>query len=255
MNPVAEWVFATRRVGRRVLVLNQTGSTNDEALRHAQNPSQDGLAILAREQTAGRGQHGRTWQAPPESSVLLSVLVFPPALVSRPVLMTAWAAVAVCRTIEHLLGVIPRIKWPNDVLLEGRKIAGILIEQRQGVVAGIGLNVNQTAEMFAAARLPCAVSLAMWKGQPFAWSEVAQDLLRVLDEEFQRLTRGDSLGLEASWRHRLDLAGRKVLAECHNESTHEGTLHQLSFSQVEIATVEGPTLRLPPEAIRHLTPL
>src|SRR5206468_7692987 len=86
--------------------------------------------VLAREQTAGRGQHGRAWQAPAGSSVLLSVLLCPPPALRRPALLTAWAAVSVCETILQLTGLQAKIKWPNDVLIRGRKVCGILIESK-----------------------------------------------------------------------------------------------------------------------------
>ena len=82
------------------------------------------------EQTAGRGQYGRVWTAPAGSSVLLSVLLFPPPALRRPTLLTAWAAVSVCETIQELANLSATIKWPNDVLINGRKVCGILIEQR-----------------------------------------------------------------------------------------------------------------------------
>src|SRR5439155_7970824 len=117
------------------------------ALALADDVSNDGLILLAQEQKSGRGQQGRTWIAPPGSSVLLSVLVFPPAWLRRPAMLTAWAAVSVCETVREVAGLEATIKWPNDVLVLGRKVCGILIEQRSSAagtppatVAGIGLN-------------------------------------------------------------------------------------------------------------------
>ena len=85
-----------------------------------------------------------SWLAAPGASVLLSVLLFPPPPLRRPSILTAWAAVAVCKIIQKLVGCAARIKWPNDILLGGRKVCGILIEQGRGTVAGIGLNVRQS---------------------------------------------------------------------------------------------------------------
>src|SRR5437660_778588 len=151
MQPREVWDFPGRSVGRQVLVFERVDSTNNLAASLATQPGGEGLAILADEQTAGRGQHGRNWLAPSQSSVLLSVLLFPPVELRRPVLLTAWAAVAVCEVVRQTTGVQPRIKWPNDVFLRGRKVCGILIEQSQqgsttAVIAGIGLNVTQTEE-------------------------------------------------------------------------------------------------------------
>src|SRR5437016_991316 len=111
----------TRHLGQRILVFPRLESTNAFALSLASDPSQHGLVLLADEQTAGRGQHGRTWLTPPRSSVLMSVLLFPPPALRRPALLVAWAAVSVCEAIAALTGLQAKIKWPNDVLLGGKK--------------------------------------------------------------------------------------------------------------------------------------
>src|SRR5262245_26870605 len=139
----ATWHLDTRRLGRQVFVYRRLDSTNSRAALLGEAGS-EGLAVLADEQTAGRGQHGRSWQAPPRSGVLLSVLLYPPEALARPAVLTAWAAVSVCETVRRLTGWQPRIKWPNDVLLHGKKVCGILIEQSQlagrlAAVVGIGL--------------------------------------------------------------------------------------------------------------------
>src|SRR5262245_40276451 len=110
-----------RHIGRRVLVYDRTDSTNNRAAEHAHDAAHDGLVVLAREQTAGRGQHGRHWQCPAGTGVLLSVLLFPPPALRRPAVLTAWAAVSVCETIHRVANLQARIKWPNDVLIHGRK--------------------------------------------------------------------------------------------------------------------------------------
>ena len=160
MTPHDEWHLTTARLGRRVLHFTQLDSTNAHALALAGDPAHDGLVIVADEQTAGRGQHGRSWACPSGSGVLMSVLLFPPPELRRPAILTAWAAVSVCEVIVQTTGLQAQIKWPNDVLLQGRKVCGILIEQTRGTVVGIGLNVNQDAGHFAAAGLPQASSLA-----------------------------------------------------------------------------------------------
>src|SRR5260370_6076431 len=104
----------------RILVFDSVESTNTIALGLADDPANHGTVILAREQTAGRGQYGRSWLAPADSSVLMSVLLFPPPALRRPVLLTAWAAVSVCDLCRQLTGLPVRIKWPNDVMIQDR---------------------------------------------------------------------------------------------------------------------------------------
>src|SRR5579871_5247028 len=209
--PREEWSLDTRRLGRRVLVFDRLDSTNNLASQLADDPANDGVAILTDEQTAGRGQHGRTWLAAPGDSVLLSVLFAPPPELCRPVVLTAWAAVAVCSTIRESIDQPTRIKWPNDVLLHGRKVCGILIESarapagvnQRSMVVGIGLNVQQSAEHFAAAGLPEATSLAQCTTAALNTRTVAVALIRQLDRDYDLLCRGDLGTLEASWKLHL----------------------------------------------------
>ncbi|MGL4555443.1 MAG: biotin--[acetyl-CoA-carboxylase] ligase [Gemmataceae bacterium] len=239
------WEFPGRSVGRQVVVYSATDSTNSRAAEHAGQP---GLAFLADEQTAGRGQHGRTWAARPGASVLLSVLLAPPPAVARPAVLTAWAAVSVCETVRRLTGATTRIKWPNDVLLNDRKVAGILIEQIRGgeVVAGIGLNVRQTRAEFDAAGLPFATSLHAAGVETEA---VARLLLEVLDEEYRRVLAGDVVELERRFNGFLCLIGREVELE-HPDGVSRGRLLGLGFDGVVLDTGGG--LWVAPEAVRQL---
>src|SRR5262245_54890682 len=234
MTPPKEWHLETALlIGRRVLAYSSIPSTNSMALGYADDESNDGLAILARQQTAGRGQHGRTWTAPPDSSVLLSVLVFPPPSLRRPALLTAWAADAVCETIREVTGRGATIKWPNDVLVGGRKICGILLEKRKGVVAGIGLNVHQTRDDFLAAGLPDATSLALSHRGKYDTKHIAEILLLYLDGIFWELCKGEVEGLQDRWTERLGLLGETVAAECVDGMLH-GRVHELSFDGVTL---------------------
>jgi BirA family biotin operon repressor/biotin-[acetyl-CoA-carboxylase] ligase len=251
VTPHEEWHLETRRLGRRVLHFERVDSTNSLAAALAQDPQNDGLAILADEQLTGRGQHGRTWTAPPGSSVLLSVLLFPPPEVRRPVVLAAWAAVAVCETVRHFTGRQARIKWPNDVLIAGRKVCGILIEQARGTVVGIGLNVRQSAEMFAAAGLTEAGSLTLFTDTPPPTRDVACLLLHYLDAEYNRLCQGDLATLEACWKWHSGLLGKRVVVECH-DAVHRGRLREQGFDGLELEGADGALLRFVPELVQHV---
>jgi BirA family biotin operon repressor/biotin-[acetyl-CoA-carboxylase] ligase len=253
MRPVEEWRLDTRRVGRRVLHFDRVDSTNTQAAARAHDPANDGLVLLADEQTAGRGRLGRTWQSWPGMGVLLSVLLFPPPPLRRPAVLTAWAAVSVCKTIHSSTAMQAQIKWPNDILLGGHKVCGILIEQGAGTVVGIGLNVNQSAETFAQAGLEQAGSLSVCAGKTFECRPLAHLLIRHLDEEYDRLCHGDLAGLEACWKQWIGLLGRLVRAEGH-DATHRGRLRDLTFAGLELELPGGETLRLQPEWVQHLEP-
>lgn len=252
--PREEWSLATRRLGRRVLVFDRLDSTNNLAAILANDPANDGLAILADEQTAGRGQYGRAWLADPGQSVLLSLLIAPPPELCRPAVLTAWAAVAVCATIQQTIDQPARIKWPNDVLLHERKVCGILIESAAGspcFVVGIGLNVQQSAATFAAAGLPEATSLSQFTAHPLDTHTIAANLIRQLDRDYDALSQGDLATLETRWKQHLGLLGKHVVAECH-DTTHHGRLIELSFRAVELARPGMSPLVLAPERIQHL---
>jgi len=150
-NLATEWGIYTSHIGRRLFVFDELPSTNTYAAEHCE----PGDAVLAYHQTAGRGRFDRVWQSRPQMSLLLSVVLAPPAELRRPSILTAWAAVGLAKAIEELgEGVRPVIKWPNDILIGSKKICGILIEQRRTTVVGIGLNLSQTTDDFAAVGLP-----------------------------------------------------------------------------------------------------
>jgi BirA family biotin operon repressor/biotin-[acetyl-CoA-carboxylase] ligase len=252
-TPTAEWSLPTRHIGRRVLYYDQLPSTLTVAAGLACEP---GTAVLAGEQTAGRGQYGRSWHSPPGSGVLLAVVLAPPPEARRPAVLTAWAAVAVTECVRRLTGMQARIKWPNDVLIRGKKVCGILIESTAGrrptAVAGIGLNVTQSADEFAAAGLPDATSLAASAGQGFDTADVARALLEELDRAYAML-EGELARLEGTWARRIGLVGRLVVAETADGAAHRGQLRNMTFDGLELEQADGAIARLAPEAVRQLT--
>jgi BirA family biotin operon repressor/biotin-[acetyl-CoA-carboxylase] ligase len=252
VKPAAIWKVPSHRLGRTTLVFDQLDSTNSYAALHVGDQANDGLVILAREQTAGRGQHGRTWTAPAGSSVLLSVLLYPPPQLRRPTVLTSWAAVSVCETISQLTGLSASIKWPNDVLMEGRKVCGILIEQGRGTIAGVGLNLNQADAHFQVAGLKNACSLAMLTQRQFDCDAAARMLIERLDEVYDRLCRGETHSLERRWAEHLNLLGRSAVAEC-NDSERHGRVTAIGWDAVRMETPAG-VVDLFPEMIRHLHP-
>lgn len=253
-----EWILPTLQLGTRVRVYDRVDSTNTLALEFVSRPQHHGLVFLAREQPAGRGQYGRSWQAPRGSSVLMSVLLFPELTMRRPVVLTAWAAVCVCETIRELTGMSATIKWPNDVLLAGKKVCGILIEQRTtgipelplATVVGIGLNVKQSTSFFAEANLPLAASLASSTGRALDTDEVAIQLIHSLDERYQRLVKNDFSSLENVWKDRLELIGKSITVEA--AEPRRGRLLDAAFDGLTLEADSGDIVRVPPEFVRHL---
>lgn len=148
---VIEGMLTPAIVGRKVLVYKSTSSTNDVAWEFARNTANDGLAVFAETQSSGRGRRGNKWLSADSQSILCSILLidFPVG----PELMTTASAIAVAEAIISECPVDARLKWPNDVMINGKKAAGILLESRPGgkwnnYVIGIGLNVRQPKEFF-----------------------------------------------------------------------------------------------------------
>ena len=251
------WQFPTVWLGASARVYESLGSTNDTAAALGGDPANAELAIVARHQTAGRGTYGRAWVSRPESSLLLSVVLFPPPHLRRPVVLTAWAAVGVSDAVRELTGRSPRIKWPNDLLVGGRKVCGILIEQSAAVVVGVGLNLTQTADEFRAAGLPDATSLTMLapRDEPHPFGDVLGVVLKHLDTRYGQLLGGRGDLVEEAWRVGSGLVGRRVALETSDGQVVPGHLRSLSFDAVELDCGEVVPQVWPPERVRGLRPL
>jgi BirA family biotin operon repressor/biotin-[acetyl-CoA-carboxylase] ligase len=248
------WSFETSLIGRTTLAFESLASTNTAAAELAARADSDGLAVIAKHQTAGRGQYGRTWQSRPGSSLLTSIVLNPPDDLRRPVILTALAAVAVADAILALADVQARIKWPNDLLIGGKKVCGILIEQhRSTAILGIGLNLNQTAEDFAAAGLPEATSLALTAGRSIELRTAAGAVLQRLDREYARLLAGERSAVEADWKWRLGLLGSLVAVELADGPLLRGRLRELAFDRLILDQPDGTLQALVPESVRHIT--
>ncbi|HEV3387241.1 MAG TPA: biotin--[acetyl-CoA-carboxylase] ligase [Gemmata sp.] len=254
MSPTSEtWSFNTSRIGRQVLVFDQLLSTNTTAAEFAAHSESDGLVVVAKYQTSGRGQYGRVWQSRAGSSLLMSVVLNPPNELRRPSVLTAFAAVSVAEAIFTLTGVQARIKWPNDLLLRDRKVCGILIEQHgSSAIVGIGLNLNQSTEDFSAAALPDATSLAMESGLQFELRTAAGLVLQRLDREYIRLLSIERDAVEANWKWRIGLIGREVAIELMDGSMIAGRLMGMDFQKLELANGDGAVQTIVPEAVRHI---
>jgi BirA family biotin operon repressor/biotin-[acetyl-CoA-carboxylase] ligase len=247
MNPLD-----SNRIGQLIQSYHEAESTNSLAAAQAFDPANHGLVVTATAQTAGRGQYGRVWQAPPGSSILMSVLLFPPSEMRRPSILTAWAADSVCDAIARATGISASIKWPNDVLIDGRKVCGILCEAgAQHIVAGIGLNLNQSTADFEKMTLPDATSLSICAGRLFEVAEMTSLLIACLDQRYSQLTRGDIAAVEAEWKQRFGLVGKLVIVESMDGLEQAGRLEEMAFDAIHMI-IDGTHRRIEPETIRHL---
>jgi len=201
-----------------VRIVEETQSTNADVADAARHGAAEGLVVAAEHQVAGRGRLGRTWQAPPRSSLAVSVLLRPTEIPSA-----AWpwlpllTGVAVASAVADTTGLVAGLKWPNDVLVDGRKVAGILVERVEtadgpAAVIGIGLNVGLTT---AELPVPEATSLALAGAGGVDRTALLIELLRQLGDVYQawRGHGGDaSHGLRPAYAEACASIGRRVRA-------------------------------------------
>src|SRR6266480_73203 len=183
--------FRNAVIGREMVVLEQTGSTNDAILQGATANSKEGLVLFAERQTAGRGQRGRRWESAAGKGLWFSILLRPRTDIASSPRLTAWAAKAISGAIQQEFCISPTIKLPNDVQIEGRKVAGVLVEMRAQekathlAIVGIGVNVNQSREDFPRELQSRAISLAMALDRQVDRQKFAIALLRNLDQTYR----------------------------------------------------------------------
>jgi len=190
---------ACATIGRQIIVLQQTSSTNDAILQVATTNSNQGLVLFAEHQTAGRGQRGNRWESAAGKGLWFSILLRPGIQIDESGRLTIWAIEAVSDVIRTEFSLEPAIKLPNDVRLSGRKVAGVLVEMRAQAnaphlaVVGIGINVNQSLEDFPQELQSRAISLAMALHRPVDRRQLAVALLRYLDRTYRERFTAEAL--------------------------------------------------------------
>ena len=178
-------------IGKEIIVLDETTSTNDVVLQMANEGAREGLVVFAEHQTAGRGQRGNVWESSPGKGLLFSILLRPHVAVHDSTRLVDWAIKGIAWTIESACFCTTTIKPPNDIYIDKRKIAGVLVEMRAQpgaqhlAVVGIGINVNQMPSHFPEELRKRATSLAIVVGGPIERNTLATTLLRNLDQSYR----------------------------------------------------------------------
>ncbi len=234
----------TRVIGRRLQVHDEVSSTQLRAREAAASGAGPGLVVLAESQSEGRGRMGRRWLAPPGACLLVSLVVSPPEELPAAAL-TITSAVAVAEALAGSCGVETRIRWPNDVLVEGRKVAGILVEAmglpsgERGLIIGVGVNVNASPP-----EVPGAGALAelVTPPGPVDRTVLLVSMLEVLDHWYEVLMRGRTEEVELHWRARSSILGEQVTLERAGER-YRGRV-------VDLSVTEGIILELAPGVSR-----
>lgn len=200
----------THVVGKRLLYYPELTSTMDEAALQAASGADDGTVVVAEVQSAGRGRHGRAWVSEP-GNLLVSV-IFHPKL-EQLSFISIIGGIAAARAVQKTTGLDPRIKWPNDLLLQGRKVAGILAESSIAgdsvlyAVLGIGINVALDTDR-SGSIAAMATSINTAAGREVSREDLLRQLLQDIDALYLQLDRGQSP--IAEWRDLLETTGQHI---------------------------------------------
>lgn len=216
----------TRVVGRDIRVFEQTTSTNDLADRLARDGVKEGAVVFAESQTRGRGRLGRTWLSPARKGLWFSVLLRPALRTQDTTWLTLASAIALRRALETETGLKPQIKWPNDIWIQDRKVAGILTEINADLdrikyaILGIGVDVNLNASEFPADLRKTATSLKAELGRPVSRPQLAITILRELDADYGRICAGKFEEVSEEWEEHCVTLGREVVIQIGNRQIH-----------------------------------
>lgn len=235
----------TKRIGREVLVYNDTSSTNDVAWEYAKNEKNDGLAVFSEEQTAGRGRGGNKWFSPKGQSMLCSVVLLESELAGELIILAG--AVAVAEAVGRCGRSEARIKWPNDIILNDKKVGGILLESKSGkkgadYVLGIGVNCHQGEDFFTGELHDVATSIDLESGQICERTLLAKRLLISLDDwtaaadesPKKVIERWGNLSTQLGHRVNLMYDNRKFSGNCIGVDPQKGLIVQLERGGVRM---------------------
>jgi len=207
----------TTRIGRQLVCLPETTSTNADAFHLAEAGAEDGTAVIADAQSGGKGRRGRVWSSPAGVNLYCSVVLRPAIMPHEAPQLTFLSAVAVARAIEQTTALRPEIKWPNDVLINGRKVAGLLNEMSAEtdrvnfIILGIGVNLNMTLVQFPADVRTPATSLLLEQGLPVNRAQFAATMLGELDRLYTDFLRHGFGPVRDEWQQRCNANGREIV--------------------------------------------
>lgn len=202
----------------------EVDSTNTKAREKAEQGAAEGTAVVAEKQNRGKGRLGRDWESPASKGVWMSVILRPGISPREAPQLVFVAAVAVVRAVEKVTGMKADIKWPNDILIGGRKVCGILtelsaqMESVNHVIIGMGMNVNHDSEDFSEEIAQKAVSLKIAGGRSFSRAETARAMLVCLEQTYgEYISEGFTYIMEI-WKKRSATLGRSVSVLCGEET-------------------------------------
>jgi len=204
----------TKIIGNRILIFDTLESTNSSAKILLEDGAREGTVIISEEQTRGRGRLGRTWLSERGKNLAFSVILKPPVSPENLGLLSLYAGLAVSKAVEESARIKPECKWPNDVLLEGKKISGILSEavfregELSGVIIGIGINVNQT--VFPEEIKNSATSICLAAGKTFSRVVLLRGVLNRLDSLYDLIIERPLAQITLQWEGYCSMFGKEI---------------------------------------------
>jgi BirA family biotin operon repressor/biotin-[acetyl-CoA-carboxylase] ligase len=231
--PLIDTLLKVRPRNFSLLVLDEVDSTNDEAARQLAGGRAAPFAVLARRQSQGRGRFGRSWHSESDTNLYASFAFRPRVPPERMQTFTLWMGLNICELLANFTGVPPGIKWPNDILFQGRKAGGMLTEARidadhiRDLVFGLGLNVNSPADSWPADLARRAISLAAVTGSSLDLNRLAAALIGRVLLAYEKFTEGEHVNIFADLWHRFDLLRGKSITLLEGGRRHHGVVNGL----------------------------
>ena len=213
--------------GKNIEFLDKVDSTNTYAKKIAEEGIASGTLVLTEDQYGGRGRRGRSWTNPPRSSIAMSLIVRPDLTPNHASMMTLVMGIAVARACRKIAGVDAKIKWPNDVIIEGKKICGILTEMSADpdaihyVVIGAGINVN--VETFPEELKNIATSLQILTGKKFHRADLICSCMEEFEDCYEKFLQTEDMSLLMEEYHRFLVNKDKIVCVMEQKGKYMGT--------------------------------
>jgi BirA family biotin operon repressor/biotin-[acetyl-CoA-carboxylase] ligase len=243
-------LLRTKWMGRTIHHFHSMDSTNSTAYQLALQGAEEGEVVVAESQKKGRGRLGRKWFSPPLTNLYLSVILRPEIPPQQASLMTFMAAVATAGAIHKFSGLEPIIKWPNDILLKNRKVAGLLneihseMDRIHFVILGIGVNLNMDEKMFSKEIRRLATSLKREMGQSISRKAFLQTLLEELEMWYETFLKEGAGPLLKAWRDKAQIQGRSVKVTSFKEVLSGTAIDVDSDGALILETKDGQRKRI-----------